>query len=107
MAMSDIVRLRGRFGQSEVNARGTVYVVNKWCCVSVPAEDIGPLLNTGGFHVASEDDEGAEHSTLADAAEVCWHLPKGRERDTLLMLLENTNARNLLVDRARPSITIT
>jgi hypothetical protein len=105
--MNDLVRLRGLFGQSEINARGVVYLVNAWGCIRVPAEDIGPLMKTGGFHIANEDDEGAEHSTLENVAEVCWHLPKGRERDTLLMLLENTNARNLLVDRARPSITIT
>jgi hypothetical protein len=104
--MSDLIRLRGRFGQSEVNARGAQYFVNAWGCISVPAEDIGPLMKTGGFHIASEDDEGAEHSTLENVAEVCWHLPLGRVRDTLLALVANTNSLNFLVDRARPSVTI-
>ena len=105
--MSDIIRLRGRFGQTEVNARNVVYLLNSWGCVSVPAEDIGPLMKTGGFHIAGEDDEGAEHSTLADVALVAWHLPKGRVRDTLLALVANTNAMNYLIQTARPNVAIT
>jgi hypothetical protein len=104
--MSDLVRLRGLRGQDEVNARGVSFKVSRWGTVCVPAEDVQPLLRTGGFHVASEDDDSADHSTLADAAEVCWHLPIGKVRDTLLALLSNTNALNFLADRARPSVTI-
>jgi hypothetical protein len=102
----ELVRLRGLRNQEEVNARCVSYKVNRWGCVSVPAEDVAPLLKTGGFHVASEDDASADHSSLSDVAEVCWHLPLGKVRDTLLALLTNTNARNLLVERARPNISI-
>jgi hypothetical protein len=102
----DLIRLRGRFGQSEVNARGVVYIVNRWGCIKVPSEDVPPLLKVGGFHIASESDEGADHSTLSDVAEVVWHLETGKIRDTLLALVENTNALNFLTDRARPAIKI-
>jgi hypothetical protein len=90
--MSDLVRLRGLRGQDEVNARCVSYKVNQWGCVSVPAEDIGPLLKTGGFHVASVDDESADHSTLLDVAEVAWHLPSSKVRSTLLAILRSPNS---------------
>jgi hypothetical protein len=92
----DLVRLRGAFGQDEVNARGKSFRVNQWGCVSVPAEDIGPLLKTGGFHVASEDDESADHSTLEDVASVAWHLPKSKVRSTLMAILRSPNSMNHL-----------
>jgi hypothetical protein len=104
--MSDLIKLRGRFGQSEVNARGVVYIVNRWGCITVPAEDVPPLLRTGGFHLAQEDDEGAAHATLSDVAEVCWHLESGKVRDTLLALVTNTNQMNYLIQSARPTISI-
>jgi hypothetical protein len=100
------IRLRATRGQDEVNARGASYKVNKWGCVSVPAEDVPPLLKVGGFAIASEDTEGVDTSTLADVAEVCWHLPLGRTRSTLLALCENTNQRNYLIDAARSNIAI-
>jgi hypothetical protein len=90
--MSDLVRLRGLRGQDEVNARCVSYKVNKWGCVSVPAEDIGPLLKTGGFAVATEDDDSADHSTLPDVAEVAWHLPSSIVRSTLLAILRSPNS---------------
>jgi hypothetical protein len=90
--MSDLVRLRGLRGQDEVNARCVSYKVNQWGCVSVPAEDIGPLLKTGGFHVASVDDESADHSTLEDVASVAWHLPSSIVRSTLLAILRSPNS---------------
>jgi hypothetical protein len=104
--MTDLIRLRGRFGQSEVNARGVVYIVNRWGCITVPSEDVPPLLKVGGFHIAGESDEGADHSTLSDVAEVVWHLPLGRVRDTLLALVMNTNALGFLAEKARPTIKI-
>jgi hypothetical protein len=90
--MSALVRLRGHFGQDECNARGVSYKVNNWGCVSVPAEDIGPLLKTGGFHVASADDDSADHLTLRECYEVAWHLPLGVVRDTLLAILRSPNS---------------
>jgi hypothetical protein len=90
--MSDLVRLRGLRGQSEVNARGVAYIVNPWGCVSVPAEDVPPLLKVGGFHVANEKDAGADHSTIADVASVAWHLPSSKVRSTLLAILRSPNS---------------
>jgi hypothetical protein len=104
--MTDMVRLRGHFGQSEINARGTVYIVNRWGCATVPTEDAGPLLKVGGFHIESESDEGVATSSLEDVSEVVWHLPLGKIRSTLLALVTNTNAMNYLVQSARPSISI-
>jgi hypothetical protein len=90
--MSEMIRLRGHFGQTEVNASGTLYAVNRWNCVSVPAEDIGPLLKTGGFHIASEDDDSAHHSSLSDVLDVAWHLPSSAARSTLLAILQSPNS---------------
>jgi hypothetical protein len=90
--MSDLVRLRGLRGQDEVNARCVSYKVNRWGCVSVPAEDVAPLLKTGGFHVASEDDDSADHSSLSDVFDVAWHLPSSIVRSTLLTVLRSPNS---------------
>jgi hypothetical protein len=90
--MSEIIRLRGLRGQTEVNAHGVAYVVNKWGCVSVPAEDVAPLLKTGGFHIASEDDDSADHSSLGDVLDVAWHLPSSTVRSTLLAILRSPNS---------------
>jgi hypothetical protein len=87
-----MVRLRGLRGQDEVNARGVSYKVNRWNCVSVPSEDVPPLLHVGGFHVASEDDAGADNSTLADVLDVAWHLPSSKVRSTLLAILRSPNS---------------
>jgi hypothetical protein len=105
--MSDLIKLRGLFGQTEVNCRGVLYAVNKWGCVNVPTQDAPLLMKVGGLSIADEATEGVATSTLADVEDVCWHLPLGKVRSTLLALLTNTNARNLLVERARPSVTIT
>jgi hypothetical protein len=104
--MIDLIKLRGLFGQTEVNCRGVLYAVNKWGCVTVPTEDAPSLMKVGGFHIADEATEGVATSTLEDVSEVVWHLPLGRVRDTLLALLTNTNAMNYLVQSARPSISI-
>jgi hypothetical protein len=93
----DLIRLRGRFGQSEVNCGGALYAVSRWGTVCVPEADVVPLLRTGGFHLAREDDKGADHSLLSDVAEVIWHLETGKVRSTLLMLCENTNALNYVI----------
>jgi hypothetical protein len=93
----DLVRLRGLFGQDEVNARGKSYRVNAWGCVRVPEEDVAPLLKTGGFHRASENDPSALNSTLEDVASVAWHLQKGKVRSTLLAILASPNSANHLV----------
>jgi hypothetical protein len=92
MSDDDLVRLRGLFGQEEVNARGKSYRVNAWGCVRVPKEDVAPLLKTGGFHRAIENDPTAPNSTLSDVAEVAWHLPKGKARATLLAILNSPNS---------------
>ncbi len=81
--MSDKVRLRGHRGQDEVNARGVSYKVSPWGTVCVPAEDVGPLLKVGGFHVASEDDESADHSSLGDVAEVVGISRRSRSLDAV------------------------
>jgi hypothetical protein len=65
----DLVNLRGLFAQSEVNARGVSYLVNKWGVVTVPVEDIGPLMKVGGFSIADENTEGVATATLEDVAE--------------------------------------
>jgi hypothetical protein len=104
--MSEMIRLRGYFGQTEVNTRGILYAVNKWGCVSIPAEDVASLLHVGGFHIADENDPSASNSTLSDVAEVVWHLPAGRVRSTLLSLCENTNQMNYFADSARPNTKI-
>jgi hypothetical protein len=101
----EMIRLRGVHGQDEVNARGISYKV-RWGVVRVPAEDAAPLLHVGGFHVAHEADESAEHSTLADVEAAVWSLPLGKIRSTLLMLVTNTNAMNYVIQSARPSIRI-
>jgi hypothetical protein len=105
--MSDMIRLRGYFGQSEVNTHGTLRPVSKWGTVCVPEADVESLLRVGGFHVADVNDPSASNSTLSDVAEVVWHLPLGKIRDTLLVLCENTNTLNYVIDTARPTITIT
>jgi hypothetical protein len=104
--MSDLIKLRGLFGQTEVNCRGVLYAVNKWNCVNVPTEDAPSLMKVGGFHIANEATEGVATSTLADVEDVCWHLPLGKVRSTLLALVTNTNALNYLVQSARPNVTI-
>jgi hypothetical protein len=104
--MSDMVRLRGLRGQDECNCRGVSYKVNRWGCVEVPIEDVGPLLKVGGFSIADEATEGVATASLEDVYDAAWHLPLGKVRDTMLNLLSNANARNLLVERARPSVTI-
>jgi hypothetical protein len=86
------VILRNYSGADECNARGVSYKVNRWGCVRVPEEDAGPLLKTGGFHRASENDPSALNSTLEDVAEVAWHLPKGKVRDTLMAILRSPNS---------------
>jgi hypothetical protein len=92
-AMSDdLVNLRGLFAQSEVNARGVSYLVNKWGVVTVPVEDIGPLMKVGGFSIADENTEGVATATLEDVAEVAWHLPLGVARSTLLAILRSPNS---------------
>jgi len=63
--MSDVI-LRGLFGQDECNARGKSYRVNAWGCVRVPEEDVAPLILTGGFHRAVENDPTAPNSSLED-----------------------------------------
>ena len=103
--MSELVRLRGTRGQDEVNAQGVSYRV-RWGFATVPKEDVEPLLRVGGFHLAAEDDESAEHSTLADVEAAVWSLPLGKTRSTLLALVTNTNALNFLAEKARPSISI-
>lgn len=95
--MSDLVRLRGLRGQTEVNCRGVAYTVNRWGCVTVPSEDVEPLLKIGGFDLAAEDDVSADHSTLEDLAEVAWHLPLGVARSTLLAILRSPNSLNHLI----------
>jgi hypothetical protein len=102
-----MVRLRGYFGQTEVNTQGTLRPVSRWNTVCVPEEDVASLLRVGGFHIADENDPSASNSTLSDVMEVCWHLPAGRVRSTLRSLCENTNAMNYLADAARPNIKIT
>ena len=61
--MTDLIKLRGLFGQTEVNCRGVLYAVNKWGCVTVPTEDAPSLMKTGGFHIADEATEGVATST--------------------------------------------
>ena len=90
--MSELVRLRGTAGADEVNARGVSYRVSKWGTVCVPAEDIVPLMKTGGFHRASPTDPSALNSTIEDVAEAAWHLPKGKVRDTLMAILRSPNS---------------
>ena len=99
------IKLRARQGTDEANCRGVSYRVNPWGCIDVPVEDAEPLMRVGGFHEASENDL-APYATLSDVASVAWHLPAGKARSTLLMLCENTNALNLIVERARPTIAI-
>jgi hypothetical protein len=89
--MSDVI-LRGLFGQDECNARGKSYRVNAWGCVRVPEEDVAPLILTGGFHRAVENDPTAPNSSLEDVASVAWHLPKGKVRSTLLAILSSPNS---------------
>lgn len=86
--MNDMVRLRGYQGADEVNARGVSYKVNRWGVASVPAEDVPPLLKTGGFSRAVENDPTAPNSTIEDCYEAARHLPKGRARDTLMAICE-------------------
>ena len=68
--------------------------------------DAPSLMKVGGFHIANESTEGVATSTLADVEDVCWHLPLGKVRSTLLALVTNTNAMNYLVQSARPSVKI-
>jgi len=51
----------------------------------------------GGFHIANEATEGFSISTLADVEDVCWHLPLGKVRSTLLAILRSPNSMNHLV----------
>jgi hypothetical protein len=90
--MSDLIRLRGYFGQSEVNTRGTLRPVSRWNTVCVPEEDVASLLRVGGFHIADENDPSASNSTVEDVAEVCWHLSPGKIRSTLLAILRSPNS---------------
>ncbi len=83
----DPVRLRNTAGADEVNARGVSYRVNKWGCVTVPAEDVAPLLRVGGFHRASPNDPSAIHSSIEECYEAAWHLPLGPTRDAVLSFL--------------------
>jgi hypothetical protein len=92
----EMIRLRGQHGQDECNCRGASYRVH-WGVVRVPAEDVPPLLKVGGFHVADEADESAEHSTLADVEAAVWSLPLSKARSTLLAILESPNSLNHLV----------
>jgi hypothetical protein len=94
-AMSEMIRLRGYFGQTEVNTQGTLRPVSKWGTVCVPDEDVASLLHSGGFHVADENDPSASNSTVEDVAEVAWHLPLGKTRSTLLALCENPNSQSI------------
>ena len=86
-----VVILRTHSGADEVNARGVSYKV-RWGVVAVPAEDVGPLLQTGGFYRASEDDESGEHSTLDDVKAAAWSLPPGTVRSTLLAIFRSPNS---------------
>jgi hypothetical protein len=88
----DLVRLRGYFGQSEANTRGTLRPVSKWGTVCVPEEDVASLLRVGGFHIADEIDPSASNSTVEDVAEVAWHLPRSTVRSTLLAILRSPNS---------------
>src|SRR5271155_3766431 len=92
----DMIRLRGRFGQDEVNHAGQSFRVSPYGTVCVPADAVPPLLKTGGFHIADEDDKGAVYATLEQMLETAWHLPPGKTRSTLLMILKNQNAMNLI-----------
>jgi hypothetical protein len=94
--MTDMIRLRGYFGQTEVNTRGTLRPVSKWGTVCVPEEDVAGLLRVGGFHVADENDPSASNSTLADVYEAAWALPLGKVRSTLLAILRSPNSMNHL-----------
>jgi hypothetical protein len=88
MSDDDTVILRNYSGADEVNARGISYKV-RWGVVTVPAEDVEPLLHVGGFHVARPDDPGAQHSTIDDVREAAWSLPPSKARSTLLAILES------------------
>jgi hypothetical protein len=88
----ELVRLKAGFGTDEVNCRSVSYKVNRWGCVCVPVVDVPPLLKVGGFSRAIENDPTAPNSSLSDVAEVCWHLPKGKVRDTLLAILRSPNS---------------
>jgi hypothetical protein len=90
--MSDMIRLRASRGTDECNHNGVSYKVNKWGCVTVPADAVPPLLKVGGFSIASEDDDSADHSTIEDVAEVAWHLPSSTVRSTLLAILRSPNS---------------
>jgi hypothetical protein len=87
----DLIRLRGHVGQAEVNARGISYEV-RWGIVTVPSEDVEPLLHIGGFYRAHEDDPSALHSTLADVEAAVWSLPLGPARTALLATLNSAGA---------------
>lgn len=82
----EMIRLRGVHGQDEVNCRGVSYKV-RWGVVTVPAEDVGPLIQVGGFHIARPDDPSAQHSTIDDVREAAWHLPLGPTRDAIINFL--------------------
>jgi hypothetical protein len=86
-----LVRLRGLHGQDECNCRGVSYKP-RWGVVRVPAEDVGPLIHVGGFHLAHEADASAEHSTLEDVQAAAWSLPLGTARSTLLAILQSPNS---------------
>jgi hypothetical protein len=92
MSGDDLVILRNYSGCDEINDAGVAYKVNKWGCVRVPASAVAPLMKTAGFHIASPDDPSAINSTLEDVAEVCWHLPSGKVRDTLLAITASQNS---------------
>jgi hypothetical protein len=106
MSDDDTVRLRSYSGCDEVNDGGRSFRVNRWGIVTVPASAVPPLLQVGGFHVASPDDVSAIHSTLDDVAEVVWSLPLSVTRSTLLALVTNTNQLNFLAERARSTVRI-
>jgi hypothetical protein len=80
--MTDMVRLKAGFGSDEVNCRGKSYRVNQWGVVTVPAEDVEPLLKVGGFSRAVENNPTAPNSDLSDVLDVVWHLEPGRIRST-------------------------
>jgi hypothetical protein len=92
----EMIRLRSQQGADEVNCRGKSFKV-RWGIVTVPAEDVGPLMQVGGFHVAREDDASAEHSTLEDVEAAVWSLPLSKARFTLLAIVRSPNSLNHLI----------
>jgi hypothetical protein len=90
--MSDMIRLRASRGTDECNHNCVSYKVNKWGCVTVPADAVPPLLKVGGFSIATEATEGVDHATLSDVLDVAWHLPSSIVRSTLLAILRSPNS---------------